>query len=163
MSLCRTNQTISPTPLHDARIAFLAAQSWTHALTLSYNDWPIPFGRIRHDLRALHARIDRAYLGTRFHLLPREQRSRFVAMVEGIGHHPHIHLMLWIRPGPGWFTFARMLEGGLWQQIAPAGSYRLNLMTDARGWAGYCLKEFGASDEWISSEDFLPPRPHAVT
>jgi hypothetical protein len=145
-----------PNALRDAQISFLASHPWSHALTLSYNDWPVSDRRIRCDLRALHARIDRQLLGTRFHLLKPEQRSRFIAVVEGKDYHPHVHIMLQIKPPNRSAEFAAMLHAGLWKRFAPAGSYELSLITDAHGWAAYCLKNFDERDEWISSFEFLP-------
>jgi hypothetical protein len=150
------NNIITRNALHDARITFLASQPWTHALTLVYNDWPISDQRIRHDLRGLYARIDRALFGTRFHRLKLEQRSRFVAVAEGRSHHPHVHSMWEIKSARRSAEFMGMFHAGLWSRFAPAGSFELVPITDVKGWVAYSLKDFHERDEWISSDEFLP-------
>ena len=147
---------IDPARLWKERVEFFASGQWTHALHLSYNDWPVRRDRIRRDLRALHARVDRALFGTRFHKKSAAERTRFVAFVEGEDrHHPHVHSVWWV-PRQHLLRFAGLFCDGLWSKFAYRGSHEMTLIHPDRGCWSYSTKRFTAEHEWIWSDEFLP-------
>lgn len=150
---------VDPAALWEARVQWLAQQQWTHAVTLSYNDWPISRARMRANLRDLHGYVDRRLLGTRFHKLPPARRSRFVAFVEAEGHHPHLHCGWFVPTGRRVMELARLFRHeNVWARFAPAGTFELRIIEQGRGWWSYATKHVTAEDDWFFSEDFLPPR-----
>lgn len=153
---------INATRLHLERLDWLADQRWTHAVTLSYNDWPITAARIRRDLRALYCAVERRLFGTRFHLRPTTARTRFVFLVEGMQHHPHLHGGWWVPGGQRIVDFAWTIRE-VWPRLAPAGTRKLRWMGDRRGWWSYCMKSAAPGSDWIISNEFLPSRPAATS
>lgn len=154
----RARSPIDPRALRSARQHFIATHYCTHALTLVWNAWPVTLTQIRSDLRHLHACVDRALYGARFHRRPAHERSDFIAVVEGVDHHPHVHTA-WNVLDSRWNTFSGLFERrAIWNQIAPAGSHDLVPINDAAGWAGYAVKALhhaGGDDAVILSREFL--------
>lgn len=115
----------------------------TVALTLTYNDIAISLDRIRADLRAVHGRLDRRLYGTRFHLRPPGQRTRWWAVVEQLRDYPHIHTGWSLRTDQE-AVLSAMLDDGLWRRFAPGGTW--NLQPYRTGWASYAAKCLTTSD-----------------
>jgi hypothetical protein len=131
----------------------LERQPSTVALTLVYNDPSIPLDRIRRDLRAVHARLDRRLYGCRFHLRPAAQRTRYWATVELLDDYPHVHVG-WLLPDGG-AVLRDMLDAGLWTMCAPAGTY--DVQRYRHGWATYAVKCLTTTDHVIDSHEDIAP------
>lgn len=128
---------------------FFANIGFTHALTVSWNRQTgsgtigsVGLEQARADLKSLHARVDRKLVGKQFHKLS-DQRTLAVFMLEGVGHNLHCH-SLWRLKAPQVLPFARLFpdeRGGIWNGLVPSGSYKLDIIDDARTVSGYVLKE----------------------
>lgn len=68
----------------------------TVAVTLRYNLWPVTMDRVRRDMRTLHAHIDRAIYGRRFHKSRRRTPGWYVT--EKMDCSPHLHGALYLPP-----------------------------------------------------------------
>ncbi|MGI4812077.1 MAG: hypothetical protein ACRYGG_01855 [Janthinobacterium lividum] len=144
--------------MHHARRSFLAELFPSYALTLSFNDWPVHMDRIRSVLKHLHAAVDRRLFGTRYPLLPADQRTAFAAVVELPDAHPHMH-MAWRVPADRSEEFEHLFAGRkpiIWTHLAPAGTAALEPITKARGWTAYLSKHLPSDDAagllFLSSE-----------
>lgn len=118
---------------------------FTHALTLAWNR-SRPFEEAVKDLKAIHTRVDRNLLGRRFSTLPVADRTLAVFVFEQIARRNRIHVhSLWrLRNSAHLLPFARLFpgeRGGIWNEIAKAGSYKLALADDWSTFAGYALKD----------------------
>jgi len=115
--------------------------------------------RARQDVGALLARVDRRLLGTRFHKKP-DQRTTGVFFFEHVERNLHAHGLIRVPPAR-LLDFHRLFpseRGGPWNDIVPAGSYRLEIIDDLRTTVGYVLKEQHlATDERMTvwAEDFF--------
>lgn len=128
------------------------------ALTLTFNQPHISMDRIKHDLRSLHAHVDRALLGPRFQKKLGE-RSQFWAVVEMIKTYPHVHLGWDFKPPQrGYEVLRDLLDMGLWHKFAPRGGHNLQSYSSgwSGGWSNYSTKHIMSSDDVIFSSDFLP-------
>jgi hypothetical protein len=158
--------------IHAEMLEWLASKTWTHSLTLVYNDGfegignadlkcPMAgFERLRRDLRGFATRIDKHFLGHQFYRRPADQRVRFIAFVEGVGWHPHAHLLLRV-PSMDWLPrFNRLILGekknhddALWRRFAPNGSQKMRVAPDF-GAVAYAAKGLRIDDRWIDSGAF---------
>lgn len=128
---------------------FYANIGFTHALTVSWNRGAgtrfagsVGVEQARADLKSLHARVDRKLVGKQFHKLA-DQRTLAVFMLEGVGRNLHCH-SLWRLKASQVLPFARLFpdeRGGIWNGLVPSGSYKLDIIDDARTVSGYVLKE----------------------
>ncbi len=143
-------------------VHFLKDQRFTHGLTVSWNA-NIPMSVAREHLKQLHARVDRKLLGPRFAEKPSQVRSLALFAFEKIDLHIHCH-SLWRLQSRNFLKFARLFpkdRGGVWNQIAPSGSYALAIMDDWRTFGEYMLKEQHMNSDSFSlvwSDEFLPVR-----
>jgi hypothetical protein len=151
----------------DGLTGFYAKMPFTHALTLCWNAdvRPQPTSskmsveRARQDIGALLARVDRKLLGTRFHK-KRDRRTTGVFFFEHADRNLHAHGLIRVQPNR-LLDFHRLFpneRGGLWNDLVPAGSYRLEIIDDVRTTVGYVLKEQHlATDERMTvwAEDFF--------
>ena len=98
--------------------------------------------RVQKDLDFIHGRIDRRFLGARFHLLPSARRSSFVGCVEHVASNAHIHL-LWNLPVAADNITSRLASeiDCAWMRAAPRGTTVVETPHDHLGWASYVMKE----------------------
>lgn len=125
----------------DGMVGMVCAQGYTAALTLAWNR-DLSVQSATNDLKALHALIDRAFLGCRFHKKPTGDRTKAVFVFESIGSHIHVHSQWAVTPARmstffGWFPGNR---AGLWNRLVPSGSYKLDLISNRTAFANYMLK-----------------------
>jgi hypothetical protein len=127
---------------------FLATLPTTLAVTLRYASAPITVDKIRHDLRDIHARVDRKLFGRDFHLSA--TRSSYWGVIEALDTNPHVHVGWHFPDDAGAQTLDDLLRDGLWQRrYAPGGTH--DVQTHRSGWAGYACKTLRSSDHVILS------------
>lgn len=155
---------LHPSPstlLRRVRCDFISSFEPTHALTFTWNDSAVSLDRIRTVLRHLHASVDRRLLGTRFNTVHASRRTAFVAVVELLGTHPHVHVA-WRVSGEFHGQFETMFFGRrptIWCRLAPAGDCLIEGIGAAQGWIAYMTKALDADDadgHMILSSEFLP-------
>lgn len=106
------------------------------AITLAFNRDTTLDGAAR-ELRHLHARLDRMVLG-RSWAKRRDDRSTYVAVVEHVDTNLHIHLALSCAP-----EFVERIAAaveGIWKEMIPSGSVKVEDTYDATGWGRYISK-----------------------
>lgn len=122
----------------------------------------IGYDRLRSDLKTLHALVDRAVLGPRFH--KKTNRSEAIFFVEGEENLTlHVH-SYWRIDEKNASTFEALFpvthrEGNLWQSIVSSGTYCLKPNDLPYAAAAYLTKEqhIGIDDRrLIFSADFIP-------
>jgi len=127
---------------------FLATLPATLAVTLRYASPPITMDKIRHDLRDLHAKVDRKLYGRDFHRSP--IRSSYWAVVETIDTNPHVHVGWAFPTDADAQTLDNLLQDGLWQHRYATGGTQ-NVQPHRSGWAEYACKELRDTDSIILS------------
>lgn len=107
--------------------------------------------------------VDRALLGSRFHLPSRVPlRSLAVGIVEGLPNTGHLHGAFRIAE-PHWAKFENLFADGptrderrgIWRTLVPNGTSEVVQISSAEGWHSYSLKnvwEVNDSDRML----FLP-------
>jgi hypothetical protein len=146
-----------------AWLSFIQQQHPTHYVTLSWNR-KVSLPRMRRDLRNLMHKVDRRLLGSRFHKYPKEARTRAWFMIEGLDiYHAHVHAA-WIFPKRtlrDYLRVNRLFAQGVWQEIVPSGSHKLD-MDAYKGFKdtaqGYCFKglnPFSDPEMLMCSDDFI--------
>ena len=155
---------IEPTPksilsrskLRSAHLTQLQTLRPTHALTLAYND-TVTIDRLRRDLRAFHAHLDRALFGRRFCTLPCERRTAFFAVPENVMTNTHVHMLMRVAEDRTAEFEATVPNdrSQFWARWAPRGTHRLMPLYDEDGWAKYCLKLMSLDGVWFDSIEFL--------
>jgi len=139
---------------------------FTHGLTLQWNR-PLAYHRATTDMKALHARVDRALLGARFN--KSNERTRAVFVFEGVEHvNLHVH-SLWKVPDVVAQKFESLFWGefsgkpNAWKLVVPAGSCKLLISDNPLAAAWYDTKEMHmrADDKRIVfSHDFISCDSH---
>lgn len=150
-------------------VRFYSRQNFSHVLTLAWNSTlgreasrrSVGLAQARSDVAHLLARIDRRLHGPRFHICP--DRIRAVFFFEGVGENLHAHGLLKV-------DSARLLSlhrlfpgerGGIWNDVVAAGSYKLEMIDDARTTCAYLLKEQHLNSDdrtTLWSDEFVSPR-----
>lgn len=132
-------------------ITFFAKMNYSHVLTLAWNRGAPAAGsssratsiaHAKRDIGLLLARLDRRLLGTKFNLKP-ELRTPAVFFFEKVGTNLHAHGLLRV-PSKRLLSLHRMfpgVRGGVWSELVPSGSYKLEIIHDVRTTVGYLLKE----------------------
>lgn len=106
------------------------------AITLAFNRDTTPAGAAR-ELRHLHARIDRMILGPRWAKRV-DDRSTYVAVIEHVDTNLHVHLALSCAP-----QFVEQIAAavaGIWKEMVPTGSVKVEDAFDVPGWGRYISK-----------------------
>jgi hypothetical protein len=150
-------------------IRFYSQQNFSHVLTLAWNSSggraaprrSVGLEKARSDVAHLLARIDHRLHGPRYHTKP--DRTRAVFFFEGVGENLHTHGLLKVDstrvlPLHGLFPGER---GGVWSDVVPAGSYKLEIIDDIRTTCAYLLKEqhLHSNDRTtLWSDEFVSPR-----
>jgi hypothetical protein len=124
---------------------------FTHALTLAWNQ-SRSHDKAVEDLKAVHWRVDRKLFGRHFVKMSSLDRTLAVFVFEGVmpGGHLHVHSLWRLRSSAHLLPFARLFpaeRGGIWNNVAPAGSHKLAIADDWSTFAGYALKDQRMSSE----------------
>lgn len=130
-----------------------------YAITLKYSAGPVGMEKIDRDLKALRARVDRAFLGRHYARSP--DRCTVWAVAEMLDVAPHVHTAWHFSSHGHANAMARLLASGVWETtFAPGGgSYDLQVYDkDAyapagNGWAGYATKSLKTLDHVILPND----------
>lgn len=140
--------------MKSALAATLESRPSTLAITLRYNDVNVSLDKIRHDIRSLHARIDRQIFGRRFHLSTIRTQGWFI--VEKLADAPHLHGALTLSPANS-DMFSAMLDTGTWKAVAGLNAEH-KVERYGRGWATYATKSILDTSHLILCGDFTPSR-----
>jgi hypothetical protein len=129
---------------------FLATLPATLAVTLRYASAPITADQIRHDLRDMHAKVDRRLYGRDFHRSP--TRSSYWAVVETLDTNPHAQVGWYFPRDADARTLDDLLRDGLWQRRYAMGGTH-DVQPHRSGWAGYACKALRTTDHVILSTE----------
>lgn len=124
--------------LKSAHISHIQTMKPTLFLNLATNQ---PWGvtKMRSLLRNYLARIDRAYLGTRWCKEPASKRMNGVFTIEGVYTNVHAHGLL--RATYGNTLGIQLHSNEIWDKLCPSGSVVAKPITDLQGVANYVLKD----------------------
>ena len=116
-------------------------QRYDWCITINVGD-NISLHRFRKDVDHLWNKLDRKLIGSGYHKVEAERRSRIVTIAENTLTNVHAHGILYISPAAKVRSEARILEvmNTAWQQMHPQGHVELEFPYYRQGWSRYITK-----------------------